>query len=964
MGVGGRAGNLDAIHRMSMNGGQRPTHLDLRNVPSMTNDHNMFNMPKLDTSDATLDFDALHTGPPLTSFGGFDLDQLFTPGGNTVNPAQLHFGGAVTSPPSNIMPTYPPFPFSGGGIDMIEDDFSWIRNWDGQIHDPANENAIDESSPSRFSSNASQSGFSEAVGDNSNGAALMKWHSHDPSAQAVLTPGALNFDTLGTGLTHPDASPAQIAPNHLQHSSTSIEPYFDTIMAQHGLLDHHSSNGMQFNFSGPAFQVFDPDSPSVSSASLNSSARHSSITTMSSDSITDATRQAMLLSLSKNSGLATQRRYTSPSISSPLSSHNVTQGPNLPSTADLQRYVNSYMQFFHPHLPFLHISTLSFDSIDFVSSMRPTSGHGNAGNAGMVGGGGCLILAMAAIGALHEYEHVASKALFDSAKKMISSYLDGRRKADLQNVNGQQSFSQDGSAHHTPLWLVQAMLLNVVYGHFSGDKTAADIASTHCAALVSLAKAADLASPSSKDTSNIKREAGQSPGAQASYMKAQWLRWKEKEERKRTFFAVFILSTLLVTAYNQPPAIMNSEVLLELPCEEDLWTAENYQDWIARGGLNAGNGNGMLFETALLTLLHPNQRHLQQGGQLVPSTFGCLVLINALHNYIWETRSRHNGRQWTAQETESMFSHIEPALNAWQRAWKANGHHTLERPNPSGRGPLAADSIPLLDLAFVRLFVNLGRSREAFWMRDFDLMSNEMARGVEIVQHADCAPDSRENIRSSHSPAMLDLPEASHPHRRQSQTSAAQTSKRERHLRKAAFYAADSLLIASKFNLTFADPTAHELPIQSAMCFFDCSQVLAEWVSTVQERVGRYLGIIGQSDIDYTQVPAIMLLETEDVELLGKIQHICTKMEEKMISHASMLSALDPSTNGGLDSIGRLPGLDNCGLGSRILKIVGLMLEKAAVWPGTFLASSHSKRHANKASTSDSRHGQRFRGPG
>lgn len=901
----------------------------------------MYRMPKPDTGVATLDFDALHTGPLMTTFGGFDLDQLFTPGGNTVNPAQLHFGGAMTSPPSNTMPTYPPFPYSAGGIDMVEDDFSWIRNWDGQIHDPANENAIDESSPSRFSSNASQSGFSEAVGDGSNGAALMQWNSHDPSAQAALTPG--NFDALATGLPHSDASSTQLPPNQLQHSAASLEPYFDTIMAQHGLLDHHSLNGMQFNLSNPAFSTFDPDSPSVSSVSMNSSARHSSITTMSSDSITDATRQAILLSLAKSSGLATQRRYTSPSISSPLSSHNATQGPSLPSTADLQRYVNAYTQFFHPHLPFLHISTLSFDSTDFVSNMRPDTGLGNSGNVGMVGGGGCLVLAMAAIGALHEYDHVTSKALFDSAKKMISSYLEGRRKADLQNVNGQQSSYQDGSVHHTPLWLVQAMLLNVVYGHFSGDKIAANIASTHCAALVSLAKAADLASPPLDDNSTVKMETGQSPGAQACYIKAQWLRWKEKEERKRTFYAVFILSTLLVTAYNQPPAIMNSEVLLDLPCEEDLWTAVNYQDWVARGGLDAGNSKGMCFETALLTLLHRNQQHPQQGSQLVPSTFGCLVLINALHNYIWETRSRHNGRQWTAQETESMYSHIEPALNAWQRAWKANSHHTLERPNPSGRGPLAADSIPLLDLAFVRLFVNLGRTREAFWMRDFDLMSNEMARGVEIVQHADCASDSRENVRSSHSPAMLDLPEAAQAHRRQSQTSAAQTSKRERHLRKAAFYATDSLLIAAKFNLTFADSTAHELPIQSAMCFFDCSQVLAEWVSTVQERVGRYLGIIGQSDIDYTQVPAIMLLETEDVELLGKIQHICTKLEEKMISHANMLGALDPSANGGLHSTVRLPGLENCGLGSRLLKIVGLMLEKAAVWPGTFSSSCHTE---------------------
>jgi len=112
--------------------------------------------------------------------------------------------------------------------------------------------------------------------------------------------------------------------------------------------------------------------------------------------------------------------------------------------------------------------------------------------------------------------------------------------------------------------------------------------------------------------------------------------------------------------------------------------------------------------------------------------------------------------------------------------------------------------------------------------------------------------------------------------------------------------------------------------------------VLAEWACTVQERVGRYLGILGQADIDYTQVPAIMLLETEDVELLGKIQHICVMMEEKMLRHANMLSALDPSMN----HADALPMLGKCGLGSRILKVVAYMLEKAAVWPVTHVMAS------------------------
>lgn len=935
-----------ASHRMSMSAAQRPNHLDLRGISSLAGNNSMYNMPRNDNADSTMDFtEPLHTAPPMTAFAGFDMDSLFVPGGTTVNPAQLHFGDGSLNSPANNFSCFPSFSNPTGGIDM-EDDFSWIRNWDGQIHGQINENAVDESSPSRISSTASQSGFSETVVDAHNGNMQLSWAPHDMSAQAMLTPGALNLDALGSGLPNLEPPPGTLSPHDLFDPTTSIEPYYDAMMAQTTLSDHHSMNGMQFNFMPNSLSSsHDPDSPSVSSASMNGSARHSSVTSVSTDSITDATRQALLVGLSQASGFGhAQRKFSQPSISSPLSPRGAMQGSNLPGTADLQRYVNAYVQYFHPHLPFLHIPTLSFDTPEYVNNMRPTPTHVNVGHAGIVGGGGCLILAMAAIGALHEYDHLISRDLFESAKKMIQCYLEERRRADLSAaVNGQQSFSQDGSAHNTPLWLVQAMLLNVIYGHFSGDKTAADIASTHCAALVSLARAAELAQPAADDTfenTNIKTEDGNSPmsNAELAQLHSQWMRWKEKEERKRTLFAVFILSSLLVTAYNQPPAIMNSEVLLDLPCDEDLWTADSPQEWMNRGGAKAANAGAMRFETALLTLLHGNQRQHYTNGfgngyydsQLKPSTFGCLVLINALHNYIWETRSRHNGRQWTTKETEQMFSHIEPALSAWQVAWKSTTHHDLERPNPSGRGPLAADSIPLLDLAFVRLFVNLGRSKEAFWMRDFEGMAEELARGVEIVPHAADSPGSS-NERSPSNSSGCSPGNLSNRHRSQT-GSAAQCSKRERQLRRAAHYAADSLSVAATHNLTFADNASHELPIQSAMCFFDCSQVLAEWACTVQERVGRYLGIIGQAEIDYTQVPAIMLLEQDDTDLLQSIVEICSMMEQKMVQHANMLNTLDPN---GMSHLERLPGLESCGLGSRILKVTSFMLEKAAVWPGT-----------------------------
>ncbi|KAK4691478.1 hypothetical protein P7C71_g5531, partial [Lecanoromycetidae sp. Uapishka_2] len=589
---------------------------------------------------------------------------------------------------------------------------------------------------------------------------------------------------------------------------------------------------------------------------------------------------------------------------------------------------------------------------------------------------------MAAIGALYEYDFTASKELFEMAKKMIQLYLEERRKTDMSAALMGVHNTGESAAHNTPLWLVQAMLLNVIYGHNSGDKTLAGIASTHCAALVNLARAADLNKPlpdSSMPNTSMGRESLQPMKQEDLQMgdddvnavqwndsgyngildaQNEWYHWKSGEERKRTLYAVFILSSLCVSAYNHAPALMNSEIGLDLPCDENLWSADSAEAWRSLGGAVMDQQRATSFATALSSLLTASQRaqytHRQLSqpfghsatnfkglpeSDIQPSTFGCLVLINALHNYIWETRQRHAGRQWTTQETESMYAHIEPALRAWQAAWRSNPEHSSERPNPFGVSSLSADCTPYLDLAYVRLFVNLGRSKEEFFKRDFDAMADELAQGIEIVEHADYSSSSTTGDSNSSSnttgssPALdathikLEESELSETMLSEPATNSGQCSKRERHLRKAGLYAVDALDMSDKLGVTFADHSSRELPVQSALCAFDCAQVLAEWVSTVQQRVGRYLGILGKDEIDYTQVPAIMLLEEDDCKLLDKIHGVISTAEMKLAESESMAMAPMTAASG--------PYMEECGYGGKILLVHARMFERAAVWPVT-----------------------------
>ncbi|RQM07737.1 hypothetical protein DH86_00001759, partial [Scytalidium sp. 3C] len=938
-------------------------------------------LPKLETNGFNnVEFGGgLRTAPVIAFNNDFDIEGLFFGPGSTINPNALHY---QDSPQSMAIDSTSPFNNlpDMSASQVMEENFDWINGFDHQMSfNAANENAIDGSSPSAIST-ASQSGISEVMLDGSNNPAAASTSMWQQSmiAPALMTsnPFAMDMSTAA----FPDLlNNGPLSPNSLPQKNTG-DPYFSTPPPSMSSLSPSMMPGLTAQNIHQSINFGGPETPISMNGSMHASSPVSTLT--------DATRQALLAALAHCQPFG-GRKYSFPAASSPLSPHFpgrmnglAEASRTLPSTHDLQRYCGAYIRYFHPHLPFLHIPTLTFE--------LPLNSSSTRGNAGLVGGRGCLILSMAAIGALYELEHAQSKELFESAKKMIQLYLEERRKADVRKADirkaGIAEHTSNGPEYsvHTPVWLVQAMLLNVVYGHNCGDKIAADIASTHCAALVSLARAAELLKPQPVQNGNQDvqmNDDGMSPESWNGIKteipddQQEWYSWKNMEERKRTLYAVFILSSLLVSAYNHTPALTNSEITLDLPCDEEFWVAENANSFHAKGGARMANHNQITFHDALGELLRASekQQQLQQMQRpyavgmnpdlpqtdLRPSTFGCLVLINALHNYIWETRQRHHNKIWTNEETEKMHRHIEPALKAWQAAWASNPHHSLERPNPYGLGPLSADSIPLLDLAYVRLFVNLSRSKEKFWQRDWDGMAEELSRGSEIIQHAEHSPSS--NIESADpsdasgaSSIFVDSPPTSTsspdfnssrivPNSMNQLTNQdGSTTKRERHLRKAAFYAADSLSMSDKLGVTFADFTSRELPLQSALCAFDCAQVLAEWVATVQERVGRYLGILGKDDINLNQVPGIMLLEEEDVKLLSKIQEVLNSAEIKMNYELASMGGIAQ-----MSAAKRIPTSDNCGYAAKILRVTAYMLDKAAVWPVTHLMAHSLETQAN-----------------
>ncbi|EEP80075.1 hypothetical protein UREG_04917 [Uncinocarpus reesii 1704] len=929
--------------------------LDFRGMPSDNRHPTMNGLTKLDTAAIPLNLsDGLRTAPAFGSFGtDFGLGDMMMGHGSTINPAQLHFSGSpngfLDTPTSPFTPAFSNMP---AARNLYDDDikYDWINGFDNTMKLSANESAIDNSSPSAMST-GSPGGISADILDTSNHVITSSsgpWSntllSHSQPSQFGLDFPQTTFQDLSghTGTVSPK-SLLNPVPDHSFSTSPSLASMGGSTLSNipHNMFHNAGTSnnpGYETNFMSPALPAY-------------------------ANTITDSTRQALMAALQRPSSF-TSRRYSQPASNSAFLPGNIrlamfeSSSAVLPSTHDLQRYISAYITYFHPHMPFLHIPTLDFKAPEHANKFKTANGYGNANSSYPPGDSGCLLLSMAAIGALYEFETATSKELFESAKKMIQLYLEERRKADLAVLN-RSSSGRDNSVQNTPLWLVQAMLLNVIYGHNCDDKTAADIASTHCAALVSLARAAELTHYHPPESLLADQFGFSSTGIDGngygdcwnvqspdiSPERREWLKWKVVEERKRTLYSIFTLSSLLVSAYNHAPALTNSEIRLTLPCDEEIWAADSPEAWMSLGGEVRTEQTAIKFSDALKSLLvagqHNPQAHNQFGAgkqmdglspsDLTPSTFGCLVLIHALHNYIWETRQQHMGKQWTSQETEALHVHIEPAFRAWQTAWGSNPSHSLERPNPYGAGPLSADSIPLLDLAYVRLYVNLGRSREAFWQRDWNGMVDELSRAAEVLQPSDGSPNSEFGQELMSEFNNLDVGVGNDPNLEAAYHTAssrrAKSSKCERHLRKAAFYAADSISMADKFGNTFIEFTSRELPLQSAMCLFDCAQVLAEWISTVQERVGPYLGILGQVPMDLTQVPAIMLLEDEDYKLIRKIEDILHSVETKMKDCAP-----SPCSSSG-EAWNCLPSLMEGGYASKISLSIAYLLDRAGVWP-------------------------------
>lgn len=375
----------------------------------------------------------------------------------------------------------------------------------------------------------------------------------------------------------------------------------------------------------------------------------------------------------------------------------------LPSRLALSRYLAAYINGFHEHLPFLHISTMSAESCSIE-----------------------LILAMAAVGAQYCFEGAKGVELFH-ASRIIAARRIRRRDARLAGPNRQSeagspksrrastAFSSragsivDANAINEPLSGPLGLPLDQEYDVPFSEKE--DLVQTAQALLILMAMATWA------KHKEILREALVIPSVLATLVRENglrtpkppadvtWQEWVRAETTKRTKLITYCFFNLHCIVYNIPPLILNSELKLPLPSSAAEFKASTAEEW--QQARRAANPNSEQdFQHALERLFSRDGKDITEFN----SSLGNYILIHALTQHIFFVRQsaryryNHNG-ELLAEDVQT----VEQALRNWQCGWTRNPESSIDPVNPYG--PVAFNSTALLRLAYIRLNVDTGPGR-------------------------------------------------------------------------------------------------------------------------------------------------------------------------------------------------------------------------------------------------------------
>lgn len=291
---------------------------------------------------------------------------------------------------------------------------------------------------------------------------------------------------------------------------------------------------------------------------------------------------------------------------------DVIPGFYLPSQHSLTRYMTSFLDGFHSHLPHVHAPTAR------IEDLAPDA-----------------ILAFAATGAQYVFEHRNADRLFHAGKavlmerlrrhresvlrqfetspaSVISAGSDYGRSRRLKRVSAATILAGDKEDSWKDQWALHQCLAAAVtlmgYGAWEGVDLLRESLRLASVVLECLRDIATL-TPVADDTSGL-----------------GWKEWARAESERRAQLVAFTFLETLSIAYNVSPYLLNSQFDIRLPCTTAEWKANTEEEW--RAARAQVFSEQMHYQQALAVLFDTSKTDSPPIPMTTP--FGNYILLHGL----------------------------------------------------------------------------------------------------------------------------------------------------------------------------------------------------------------------------------------------------------------------------------------------------------------------------------------------
>ncbi|KAF9875244.1 C2H2 type zinc finger domain protein [Colletotrichum karsti] len=356
-----------------------------------------------------------------------------------------------------------------------------------------------------------------------------------------------------------------------------------------------------------------------------------------------------------------------------------------PSRHALTRYLTSYFEGFHSHMPFLHTPTWRI----FEHSLE-------------------LILGLAAVGAQYCFEHRMSERLFYAGKTILMERLAhesdkfGPKTGSFLNLHKLSPQRRESRATQErdwgswePIETVRALIALMGYATWEPKVSLMQEAFALQALLAQVLREVGL----HEEDEPVLPSDPTSP-------QSAWHAWVRQESVRRAKLIAFSFMHTHSIAYNVYPVLRSNEVGLRLPCSTGEWKASTAFQWqIAR---RETDKQQLFFQDALSLLL----RNTDGTAPLdpIPTPLGNYMLLHGLLQRIYIVRDlslpvMDHSASLPSEEVDK----LERGLRSWTAGWQQAPESSLDPNNENGPIPFTSSS--LLGLAYVRIYLHLGPYR-------------------------------------------------------------------------------------------------------------------------------------------------------------------------------------------------------------------------------------------------------------